>query len=124
VDGSPAIGPSPDPTSDPVAVLRDALATAVDRLDDQAPGAMFAAYRIGAALADAVSAVHAVFAGLVAAQPAGAVALTLKYVRNAVAHLEAGEVTAGRAAVLTAHVTLARLAATTAAESLAPDWSL
>jgi hypothetical protein len=43
-------------------------------------------------------------------EPAGAMAMTLDYLRNAVAHLRAGELAAGRAA-LTAYVTLARLAA-------------
>ncbi len=118
MDGSPATGPSPD-TSDPVDVLRDALATAVSRsakLVKQAPGAALAGKRIAAALTETLAPVNAVLAGLETAQPAGTVAMTLGYLRDAVTHLDQGELAAGRTAVLTAHVTLARLTATTTPE--------
>jgi hypothetical protein len=66
----------------------------------------------------------AMLAGLVIVQPAEPVAMTLGYLRDAITHLDRGELGAERTAVLTAHITLARLGALLIPDPPTSDWGL
>jgi hypothetical protein len=119
--------PAPDPALDPVAVLRDALATTVHTLatlDEHAPGALFAARRLLATLADRLAPTGDRLAALAATEPHGGLVMALDFLRHAVNHLDAGDLAAGRAAVVTAYVTLASVAPAADLGARQPDWRM
>jgi hypothetical protein len=120
-----------EPTGDPVAIVRAALATAVAGLasfDEHSPGAEFAAKRVLNRLAETLLPLQYALITATEADPGGPVASAMAFLRNAVQHIDQGAVSAARAAVVTAHVALARLDGHTAddpAHDPAPgDWRL
>lgn len=106
-------------------VLRDGLAATMHTLatlDEHAPDAADAARRLLAVLAEHLAPAQNGLAARVATEPHGV--LVLGFLRTAVHHLDIGELTAARSAVVTAHVTLARLVPAADLGSRPPDWRL
>lgn len=97
---------------DPSALLCAALDAAIgelDEIDDHAERAWPDARRILVALLDTIAPERQALAEQLDTDPDSPVALTIGYLDNAVVHLDAGDIDAGRAALRTARTALATL---------------
>lgn len=93
-------------------MLRAAVEVAVHTLaglDEEAPGAGYAAKRALHTVTALVATMREEWAALMVTGPAGPVTVTMSYLDCAAEHLDAGDIPAGRAAVVTAYSVLARL---------------
>lgn len=99
----------PKSPPDPIAQLCAALETAIGQLDQLDEGAHHAwptARRILVALLDTVTPAREALLDRLDDDPDSRVALTIDHLDSAVAHLDAGRVASGRAALRSAHRTL------------------